>query len=464
MESSTWTVYRWVRGERARKKRNLYKQAFSLNFDWTLALYLTIYTGIMLVAIYEWLQGFLPLVETWQSSFGYWLWLLPFAVLLRACSQSFFHPGVLFTSSELKMSLLTHSKHGLFWFIVVERGLVHGIVSFTTGSLIGIITPFSLLFLLKVAAIYNLFFLLTMMVHWKMYSISRWKKLFIIVLLFIIVGSLRFLIIVAGWSGFIVGVMLCIVLIGVNFYILPNVLRHVDWAKVISVNDAKVWNIKLIGKMTNIEIKPPKRYGILQTYLRSRRAKQRFTNIYSLYHRLWRNHLQSQFKYIGITIVACIVILTILPIQVEWMLWITTPIALFIYIEVAVSLFEEQFHQQPILRILPIEEKGWKTTYFKWAVSGVSLLAITFFITTWLLSGLGISLFIQVIGFMFLAVYELLQQIRERMYKVQRLNYQKNDFLQLAGYVFLGLGIYFAPIMLAVLLLPWIGKYIKASD
>ncbi len=459
MESSTWSVYRWVRKERARKKRNLYKQAFSLNFDWTLAFYLAIYTGVMLLIMFEWLQDFIPMFESWQTTSASWLWLLPFAVLIRACSQSFFHPGICFTSSELKLSVLPHSRNRLFWLMVAERGLVHCTVAFTASSLIGIITPFSFLFLLKVAAIYTLFFWLSLLIHWKMYSVSRWKKLLTMLLIFAVVGFSRYLILMAGWSGLVMGFALCIVMVGVNFYLLPRVLHHVDWAKVVGANDARVWNIRLISQVTRIEIKPPKRYGILQTYLRSRRAKQRFTNIYSLYHRLWRNHLQSQFKYIGTTIVTCIVILTVLPGQVEWMLLVTTPIALFIYIEVAASLFEEQFHQELILRILPIEAKGWRATYFKWAVTGVILLVLTFFITGWLLAGLNIGLCIQVIGLMYLAVHELHGQIRERMYKVQRINYRKNELLQLAGYTVLGLGIYFAPFMLAILLLPWIGKY-----
>ncbi|UOQ95426.1 hypothetical protein MUO14_11130 [Halobacillus shinanisalinarum] len=449
--------------ERSRKKRNLYKQALILNFDWTIVFYLAVYVVIMLFIIYEWLQDFLPLIETWQVTIADWLWVLPIILLLRACGQSFFHPGLSFTSSELKISMLPHSRKRILWYVVAERVLVHTCIAFVSATLIGIVTPFSLFFSLNVAFIYSLFFLLTVIIHWKMYSLPRWRKLLIIFFIAAFSSGTRygFLIFQEGLPEWAIGICLFLILAGMNVYLIPKVLQQVNWGKVVATNDAKVWNIKLISQITKINIKPPKRYGILQTYLRSRRAQQRFTNIHSLYHRLWRNHLQAQFNYVGITVLSCVVVLGVLPGQVEWILIITAPIALFIYIEVSLSLFEDQFRQQPILSVLPIEEKGWQSTYYKWALAGISPLFLTFVFTVWAIDGMGIGLLIQIIGFVYLAVYELHRQIFERMHQIQRRNVSKNEFLQIISYLLLGLGLFFPPTMIAIILIPWIEKYTK---
>ncbi|MCP3030849.1 hypothetical protein LF817_05785 [Halobacillus sp. A1] len=144
------------------------------------------------------------------------------------------------------------------------------------------------------------------------------------------------------------------VFFGLNVYLIPRMMQNVDWDRVVEVNDARVWNVKFIGHLTKVDIKPPKGYGLLRTYMRSKRSKQRFKNIHQLYHRLWRHYLHHQFTYVWKTLAVCGVIIGVLPFQSEWILYVSVPIGLFVYIEMASSLFGDQFKEQPLLGVLPI--------------------------------------------------------------------------------------------------------------
>ncbi|MFC7060985.1 hypothetical protein [Halobacillus seohaensis] len=461
MNFSTWEVYRWVRQQRFRKKLDLYKQAFQLAFDVTLMVYCMIFGIAFLFMVADWLNQYLPLVERWQINLEEWVWILPSVVLLRACAQSFFYSGIAFTTSELKLSMLPHTRLQLLWHMAIERGFWHMFGTFLLALILGMVTPFSYSLLLYFTLSYSLFFTLSMFLHWKLYSLRRWLKLIVIVSIFFIVGAFRWVTIFLEWNESLIGLFLGLGLLGINIYLMPRLLRHVDWGRVVEMNDARVWNIQLISHMTKVPIKPPKRYGILQTFLRNRRAKHRFTNIYQLYHRLWRSHLHQQFGFVWKTVGIGIIIIGILPFQADWVIYISVPIAFFVYIEMAASLFADQFRGQPILSVLPIEEKGWRHTYAWWAMVGMTLLFIAFFLIGWTIVGLNISLCIQFLALVVWSKLDLDQRLKERMNALQRKSIKDQEGGRVLGYLFLGFGMYFPPAVVGVFLPYLLARYIK---
>ncbi|MFG6147005.1 hypothetical protein [Halobacillus sp. B23F22_1] len=461
MNFSTWEVYRWVRSQRFKKKRKLYQQAFQLTFDFTLAIYVVVLVSVFLVMLADWLNRFIPIIESWQLSVEEWVWVLPLALVLRACFQAFFHPGLAFTTSEMNVSMLPHSRSHLIWHIAIVRGFFHTLGAFLFAFVISWLTPFTFSFAFYIAAMYSLFFSLTMLVQWKLFSLSRWKKLVTIGTIFLLIAILRFLIIHSGIEEGFIGLVLGLSLLIINIYLVPRCLKGVDWGRVMDVNDARVWNVQLISQMTQVHIKPPKRYGILQTYLRTRRAKQRFTSIHQLYHRLWRYYFHHQFGYVWKTIIICAAIIVILPIQAEWVMYVTLPIAMFVYIEVAASLFIDQFREHPILSILPVEEKGWRQTYYRWAAFGSSVLILLFIVTMVALNGLYTGLLLQLAGLVGWVLLDLNRRLIEQMHVFQRKGVKASEYFRLIGYLFLGIGIYFPPAVLGVLIPFLLTKHIE---
>ncbi|GGF19320.1 hypothetical protein GCM10010954_17570 [Halobacillus andaensis] len=459
MNFSTWEVYRWVRSQRFKKKRKLYQQAFQLTFDLTLAIYAGVLGCVFLFILADWLNRFIPLLESWQLSVAEWVWVLPFALVLRACVQAFFHPGLAFTTSEMNISMLPHPRSHLLWHIAIVRGFFHTLGAFLLAFGIGWLTPFTFAFTFYIAAIFSLFFSLTILVQWKLFSLSRWKNLLMIGTFFLLIGILRYLTINFGIQEGFIGLTVGLLLLSLNIYLIPRGLKGVDWGRVVDVNDARVWNVQLISQMTKVYIKPPKRYGVLQTYLRTRRAKQRFTSINQLYHRLWRYYFHHQFGYVWKTMMICAAIIVILPIQTDWVMYITLPIAIFVYIEVAASLFVDQFREQPMLNILPVEEKGWRQTYFRWAALGSCVLFLLYFVATVALNGLYPGLMLQMIGLVGWSLLDLNHRLIERMNAFQRKDVKASESFRLIGYLFLGVGMYFPPAVLGVLVPLLLTKY-----
>ncbi|MCP3027256.1 hypothetical protein [Halobacillus sp. A5] len=432
-----------------------------MNFDITVIVYCLIFGVLLLFITADWLDRFLPLVESSQAQIQQVVWLLPAVVFLRSCSQSFFHSGLAFTTSELNMSMLPHTRSHLLWHIALIRGGMHLAGAFAAALLFGWITPFTYSFVFYLAAVFSLFFILTILIQWKLFSLSRWQKLSSVVTAFLFIAGLRYVVsaldLHAGWVGWLLG----LVLLGVNIYILPRSLQGVDWGRTVEVNDARVWNIKLISHITGTSIKPPKRYGVLQTFLRSRRAKQRFNEIHQLYHRLWRHHLHHKFSYVWKTLLISAVIVVVLPAQTYWVIYISLPVAVYVYIEMAASLFADQFQEHPLLNIIPIEEKGWLSTFYRWAAGGLVILFIFFAAAVGFLKGFHLAFIIQIIALIFWSMYDLHLRLQERVNVVQQKNIQVQEVLRLCGYLFLGAGVYVSPVVLGVFLPPLIKIYLN---
>ncbi|WP_173918272.1 hypothetical protein [Halobacillus sp. Marseille-Q1614] len=461
MNLSTWEVYRWVRGQRFKKKFKLYKQAFLVTLDWTILIYMLIFSAAFLFMLADWLKQFMPLVESWQMNVEQWLWILPSALLVKAVLQSFLHSGLAFTTSELKLSMLPHTRKDLLWQMALERGGWQLLGMFGLAFTVAVLTPFTFPFAFRLAAIYCLFFTLTIVIQWKLYSVSKWKKLMWMIFVIASVAGIRGLTGYFEWNQSFAGLSLGLILLGVNVCLLPYLLHQVDWGRVVEVNDARVWNIRLVSQMTKVEIKPPKRYGIVQTYFRRKRARQRFNQVSQLYHRLWRHYFLQNFGYVWKTMGVCILVLGILPYQASWIIYIAAPIALFVYVEVAASLYIDQFNAQPLLAVIPIEEEGWQESFFHWGAWGLVPLIVVFFITAWITGGSTLFLVIQTGCAAAWGLIDFKQQLKERTRVFLRKRVNQQDWLRLTGYVFLGLGLYFPPALLGLFLPMWMNRKIN---
>ncbi|WP_082232219.1 hypothetical protein [Halobacillus massiliensis] len=460
MNLSTWEVYRWVRGQRIKKKFDLYKQGFRLVFDWTVFIYMVVFGMVFLIMLADWLTHFLPVIASWEMRVEQWLWILPSALLVKAVLQSFTHSGLTFTSSELKLSMLPHTRKDMLWHMALVYGFWQLLAVFGLAAIIGIMTPFTNSFTFRMAAVYFLFFTLTIVVQWKLYSVSKWKKLLWVVFILAFVAGMRGMTESFQWDKAWIGLCLGLILLAVNVYLLPRLLHGVNWGRVVEVNDARVWNIRLISQMTSVNIRPPKRYGIVQTYFRSRSAKQRFTTIYQLYHRMWRRYFLQNFGYIWKTMGICLLVIGLFPHQASWLIYFACPIALFVYVEISGSLFINHFTEHPLLSVVPIEEKGWQESYFRWGAWGLVPLLFVFFITGWSIKEISLFLIIQTGCMAVWGLIDLKQILLIRTQIYLRKRTRQQNWLRLFGYLVIGAGIYFPPALLGLLVPFYVNRQI----
>src|SRR5699024_9758067 len=121
---SLWNAFRLIKKNRFRKK--MYEMVFRMFVDRTIAIYLCLLAGYVLsglfivndlINVFE--KQFLLLNNQAPQYFWSVLLVIPLLFLL----QSFRHPGVLFSSSELQLSRLPYSKRLIWWYLVFEKWL-----------------------------------------------------------------------------------------------------------------------------------------------------------------------------------------------------------------------------------------------------------------------------------------------------------------------------------------------------
>lgn len=408
MIKQTWTVYRWIRQQRFKKKWIIYKQLYQLSFDKTITIYTSVFGLAFFFFLYDWSKRYMPLIEGWQVSMTEWLWLIPSALLIRSVIQSYRLPGLRFTSAEMKLSRLPHEERHILWFVLAERVMLRLAVPILIGLLVGWFTPFTLSFTVLVASLYSVFSILLIVPQWKLFSWSLWMKLIFTAVSFLYVYVWRWL----EDHHFLMGGLLLAGLIFAHLYLFKVLLNEINWARVMDVNDAAVWRMPLVGQATMVKIRPPKKYGLVRTFIRSRKAQKRFNQIESLYHRLWRKHMMETFAYTGRTWLACVALLAVVPFKVEWMIYVSVPLTVFVYSRVIASLFREQFHTESLFTTIPVEEKGWISTFLHWASLGMIPLAISFLVYGLWVSGNGLLFILPLMAYLVFLYIEVCLQVK----------------------------------------------------
>ncbi|QAS53070.1 hypothetical protein [Halobacillus litoralis] len=447
-DSKTVSIYYWIRKKRWKKKKQLYQASFHLVFDYVVFFYMAVFSIIFLIMIYDWIQRFLPTLIGWEEPILEWGILIPFILLVKACMNTFTDPGLRFTSSELQLGILPHSRKALVKYLVLEKQLIHSFVLLLTALTLGLLTPLSLAVVLFIAFFYILLLPLAMTVQWKLFSQSIWFKFSALLLSGGLLAFLR----LSGQEYLWLGAIFILLLILFLFKSRKKIM-DVSWMKIVEINDARVWNMMLISKMTNVTIKPPKRYGFFQNYIRHRRKSEPSIKAVRLYERIWIGHLQSSFSYIWKTVVVGIALLLVLPWQVEWVILVTLPIAVFVYVEMAASIFEDFFHGENIFRTMPTEEELCVKGYLKWMRIGLIPYSIAFIVSGVLLTMTWWVLVIQLICITIWVLFDLRTKVNERMKSVNKEPFFYSEWRRMTGYILVSLGLYHPIFMLGILVL-----------
>ena len=326
---TTLSVYWWLRRKRRNKKKELYKRSFNLIVDPVVLFYAGLFVIFCLFLGYEWLQRLLPLIESMGARGMNYLFYLPFVIFLGASIAANADPGIRFTSSELQLSLLPYSRKDLVLFLFLEKVGIQLLWTVFFVIVINLITTFPIIYLLLWGGIYVTSLSLSYLIQWRLFSLGAWVKFTTFIFIVSMAGLLYM-----GISGIVLNAVL-------TGYVLWLIFKstEVSWGRVAEVNDAKVWNMWAISQMTNVHIRPPQRFGLTENYWQQKGRNDRNLSVPKMYERIWFGHLGRSFPYVWKTILTSLLLIIVIPTQVEWMLILTLPTSFLIYREVAVSVF-----------------------------------------------------------------------------------------------------------------------------
>ncbi|REJ09966.1 hypothetical protein DYE48_07620 [Halobacillus trueperi] len=431
---TTYSVYKWLRKKRRKKKFNIYIQTYHMVVDPVMVFYSGLFVIFCLFIGFDWLQELITLLDGRGSFIAPYAFFLPFLAIISAAATSFTDPGIRFTSSELQLSFLPHSRKRLLTYLFLEKFIVQVLIIMVVPLPLGLVLMSWEAAVLWVSLL--LFsYPLSLWMQWKLFSLSPISKM-IVALLSSALSALYFL----GYPVILLYLGLCVLI--VVFFMREE---EVDWGRVIDINDARVWNMWLVGYFTEVNIKPPKKYGITKSIWKKKRG--RHYTVQHLYGRIWMGYFQKSADVIWKTIPTVCLIIIVIPMRVEWMLMFTLPIAIVVYQEVAGGLFldvENVFHS------LPLEEESCKSSYLKWAYIGLLPVFISFISIQTVLGESLVAVGMQLIAIILFVYVDLTRVIDERLMMVQKENFYREEWRRVAGLVLLGAGVYHPLFLLGV--------------
>ncbi|WP_394219224.1 hypothetical protein [Halobacillus trueperi] len=431
---TTYSVYKWLRKKRRKKKFDLYKQTYHMVVDPVMVFYSGLFVIFCLFIGYDWLQQLITLLDGRGTFIAPYAFFLPLLAIISASVASFTDPGLRFTSSELQLSFLPHSRKWLLTYLFLEKYIVQLLIIMVVPL------PFALVLMSWESAVTWVSLLLisyplSLWMQWKLFSMSSVYKMSV------------FLFSAAFSVLFFLGFPVLLLYLGLSVIVLVCFMRkeEVDWGRVIDINDARVWNMWLVGYFTEVNIKPPKRFGITKSIWKKKRG--RHYSAQHLYGRIWTGYLQKSADVVWKTIPTVCLIILVIPMRVDWMLMFTLPIAIVVYHEVAGGLFSDV---EGVFHSLPLEEESCKKSYLKWAYIGLLPVFISFISIQTVLGESLVAIGMQLIAIILLVYVDLARVIDERLMMVQKENFYREEWRRVAGLILLGAGVYHPLFLLGV--------------
>ncbi|MGR9048206.1 hypothetical protein ACQ4XT_06245 [Halobacillus faecis] len=431
---TTYSVYKWLRKKRRKKKFDLYKQTYHMVVDPVVAFYSGLFVIFCLFIGYDWLKQLITILDGRGSFLASYALFLPFLAVMGAAVTSFTDPGIRFTSSELQLSFLPHPRKRLLTYLFLEKYILQILVIMVVPL------PFSLVLMSWESAVLWVSLLLfsyplSLWMQWKLFSCSSFHKLSVS----LFSGALSVLL----FLGYPVTLLYLVLFVLVLVFFIRT--EEVDWGRIIDINDARVWNMWLVGYFTEVNIKPPKRFGITQSIWKKKRG--RHYSVRHLYGRIWTGYFQKSADVIWKTIPTVCLIILVIPMRVDWMLMITLPIAIVVYHEVAGGLFSDV---EKVFHSLPIEEESCKNSYLIWAYVGFLPVLFSFISIQIVLAESLVALGMQLIAIILFAYVDLARVISERLMMVQKENFYREEWRRVLSLILLGAGVYHPLFLLGV--------------
>ncbi|SHG32365.1 hypothetical protein [Ornithinibacillus halophilus] len=360
-----WNVLFFLKRNRARKKRQLRKMAFQLMVDKTTGFYLLVLGGYLFASIFifgdminKYEGMFLTFEKAAMERVGFLITALPMAYVF----QSIKNPGIIFTSSELKLSYLTFSIKRIWLYCVLEKWVKSFFFYLLSGLLVVLVTPLSFEFVITYTGTLWLIGLLMTLPQWKLFQ-SKW---YIKVGCLLVVALLNIVNVMT--SADYIGIIALVLLVFINMLLIPSIFQFIHWGRVAELNDFKIWTMPLIERASNTRLKRQKRYSIFQN-TKKRKKPFRYTEK-AIYHRLWQVYFSKNLDLVSQVVGTLLLMLIIFVFINSFFVFLGIAVAVHVITSLAASFFVNRF-KTDIIEVLPWELYSYKRTLIKWLHMGL---------------------------------------------------------------------------------------------
>lgn len=388
--------YWLIKSGQLKKKFRLYKLAFSVLFNFTYFFYLLAlfgYIGFAIIAEgdfssqpfnFEKIEAFTDR-NIWSIAI-----IFPLIYLFRTMND----PGITFSTAEYTLMHLPISRKGIWFMRALERWIIvllqfsvigMGLLFITNATVATIIFYVSLIVLINV---------LMTVIGWKFFQLHLLKKILIVFLYACLVIGLIFL------DSYYISIGLLVVIGIINVFLLPKLFTNINWLKVRSASDFRLWNMAIVGNVSKVRMTKPGKnspFRILSSWQRPFPY-----NKSSVYHRLWLLYFEKNFIVMlqlfgGLFLVSGVLIF----IKEEFFMALLA-VAIIAITSVAGSMFTDRL-ESDVVHVLPWDLTAFKNTFIIWIVgfSAVFVIPMTIYAFVHEIYLYPVQLFIAVVALIF---------------------------------------------------------------
>lgn len=364
-------TYIWMKKKRWEKKIKIYRQVFHLLFDWTISVYLALFAVLGLIILRDWIHQSVLLTAFFSSFTIEWVVIFFLGWVALQTVHSFRDPGVYISSSEYQLGLLPYPMRNVWFYAYLEQVIYSILMTVALFSLLTLLTPLDSAVVMLISISFLIGKTSGILVKWRLFQMNLFTKALIVALVYLVLFALRilfyFLDLPVSWL--LGGGWLLVMFAGLLLFYQP--LYNIDWGKVVSYSDARVWRMWIVQQITKTHVKPARRYQFLQRFFQGERARKPFPyEMSAISFRMWRSYLKDQMEPILQSAGAVYIAGVALNLQGNWGAGIGLAVGIFIFNQMASAVFMSHFSRSFMFAI-PWEVAGWAQSFRKWYVFAV---------------------------------------------------------------------------------------------
>lgn len=360
-----------IKKNRFRRKLEMHKKALQLMIDGTTAFYSLILVGYVVISVFmvgdfleEYNHFFLMVEKEARRNF----WLVITAIPIRNVMQSFSRPGIIFSSSEYRLSATMPFAISSVWFLsALEKWLKQFLILTMIGIILFLFTPISAFVIVTYIALIMSMNVLLTIPHWKLYQAKVFVKIGILSLI-LFINAMIFLLDLP-WAVWIV--LLCIIVL--NILLNRTLFQNINWGHITEVCDFQIWNMTIITKASKVNMKRQRKYSIFQFLGRFKRPFK--YKVKGIYPRIWHIYFIKNLKTFLQMVGALLLLLTVFLFLNENIFVILFAVSIYIYTSLLSSFFQDQFNTD-IIQALPWNMEAYKRTFPQWPIYGGIVLMV----------------------------------------------------------------------------------------
>ncbi|KGX90591.1 hypothetical protein N781_07130 [Pontibacillus halophilus JSM 076056 = DSM 19796] len=372
-----WETYKWMRSNRWKKKRRMYKMVFDLTIDRVTGTYLLFFLVLGGIIAYDQLKPYGSFFTRLEAELFTALTSVMALAIMRSVGASFRGNGILFSRGEHVMSLLPMRRERIWVLSLLSHVCLTALVVVFLCAAVALITPLSTSFLLTFGIVVIVLYGGSLLIQWRFYQFPFLLRLGLFVSFAILLALINGLSYVVFESLSYAWVPSLVVWGSLFIYSARTKFVNVDWERVIRDSDRQIWNMWVV----NVVLKPvgldtPSQNRGAFRLLRFNWWKKPFKyKSNAMYHRILGLYFYEQLSAIGsLAFVTAILLYGVAPLG-KFGFSLSIMLLLLIYTTMLGS-FLYSVLSKPILRTMPTNINQWVKAFSKWVYSGLAIVAI----------------------------------------------------------------------------------------